>query len=62
LKTACRPGTRGTTYIPKQCSPSEVAMLTASMGQGSQAMNYQTTAFTEGNMNERNKKFKMITH
>ena len=32
LKTACRPGTRGTTYIPKQCSLSEVAILTTSNG------------------------------
>jgi len=56
LKTACRPGTRGTTYIPKQCSPSEVAMVTTSMGQGPLAVNYQTNAFTEEDMNEMNKK------
>jgi hypothetical protein len=32
------------------------------MGQGQQAMNYQTTPFIEEGMNEMNKKFKMVTH
>jgi hypothetical protein len=32
------------------------------MGQVPQAMNYQTTAFTEEDMNEMNKKFEMVTH
>jgi hypothetical protein len=31
------------------------------MGQGPLAINYQTTAFTEEDMNEMNKKFKMVT-
>lgn len=37
-------------------------MLTTSMGQGTQAMKYQKNAFTEEDMYEMNKKFKMVTH